>query len=135
MLRFLDVGHASVQPLGFGLELVEQPVERLVIETRDTCSAVEPPRRATRPGSSEHQATGGTPVGPGGILRVQPGSDAAMLVATHPRTHPGRGLKMSSTDEQVAVLGIGVMGHGMAISALPAGIPTVVWNRKNHVRS
>ena len=134
MLRFLDVGHASVQPLGFGLELVEQPVERLVIETRDTCSAVS--LLGVRLGrSSEHQATGGTPVGPGGILRVQPRSDAAIRVATHPRTHPGRGLKMSSTDEQVAVLGIGAMGHGTAISALPAGIPTVVWNRKNHVRS
>src|SRR5580698_456275 len=29
----------------------------------------------------------------------------------------------------VAVLGIGTMGHGMATSALRAGIPTVVWNR------
>ena len=29
----------------------------------------------------------------------------------------------------VAVLGIGAMGHGMAASALRAGIPTVVWNR------
>ena len=127
------MGHASVQPLGFGLELVEQPVERLVIETRDTCSAVSLLGvRLGRP--SEHQATGGTPVGPAassGCSRV----GRRMLVVTHPRTHPGRGLKMSSTDEQVAVLGIGAMGHGMAISALPAGIPTVVWNRKNHVRS
>jgi 3-hydroxyisobutyrate dehydrogenase len=31
--------------------------------------------------------------------------------------------------ESVAVLGIGTMGHGMATSALRAGIPTVVWNR------
>jgi 3-hydroxyisobutyrate dehydrogenase len=31
--------------------------------------------------------------------------------------------------EPVAVLGIGAMGHGMAASALRAGIPTVVWNR------
>jgi len=31
--------------------------------------------------------------------------------------------------EPVAVLGIGAMGHGMATSALRAGIPTVVWNR------
>ena len=33
------------------------------------------------------------------------------------------------TPERVAVLGIGAMGHGMATSALRAGIPTVVWNR------
>ncbi len=31
--------------------------------------------------------------------------------------------------EPVAVLGIGAMGHGMAVSALRAGIPTIVWNR------
>jgi 3-hydroxyisobutyrate dehydrogenase len=31
--------------------------------------------------------------------------------------------------EPVAVLGIGTMGHGMATSALRAGIPTIVWNR------
>src|SRR5580704_3729444 len=31
--------------------------------------------------------------------------------------------------EPVAVLGIGAMGHGMATSALRAGIPTTVWNR------
>ncbi|MGD0378975.1 MAG: NAD(P)-dependent oxidoreductase [Acidimicrobiales bacterium] len=31
--------------------------------------------------------------------------------------------------EPVAVLGIGTMGHGMAISARRAGIPTMVWNR------
>jgi 3-hydroxyisobutyrate dehydrogenase len=36
---------------------------------------------------------------------------------------------MTSTHEPVAVLGIGTMGHGMAISALRAGIPTIVWNR------
>jgi 3-hydroxyisobutyrate dehydrogenase-like beta-hydroxyacid dehydrogenase len=29
--------------------------------------------------------------------------------------------------EPVAVLGIGAMGHGMATSALRAGIPTIVW--------
>ncbi len=33
--------------------------------------------------------------------------------------------------EPIAVLGIGAMGHGMATSALRAGIPTIVWNR-NH---
>jgi 3-hydroxyisobutyrate dehydrogenase len=32
--------------------------------------------------------------------------------------------------EPVAVLGIGAMGHGMATSALRAGIPTIVWNRR-----
>src|SRR5256885_11954378 len=37
---------------------------------------------------------------------------------------------MSATHEPVAVLGIGTMGHGMATSALRAGIPTVVWNRE-----
>jgi 3-hydroxyisobutyrate dehydrogenase len=31
--------------------------------------------------------------------------------------------------EPVAVLGIGAMGRGMAISTLRAGIPTIVWNR------
>jgi 3-hydroxyisobutyrate dehydrogenase len=37
---------------------------------------------------------------------------------------------MTPTQEPVAVLGIGTMGHGMAISVLRAGIPTIVWNRK-----
>ena len=37
---------------------------------------------------------------------------------------------MPPTNEAVAVLGIGAMGHGMATSALRAGIPTTVWNRK-----
>jgi 3-hydroxyisobutyrate dehydrogenase len=37
---------------------------------------------------------------------------------------------MARTHEPVAVLGIGAMGHGMAASALRAGIPTVVWNRR-----
>jgi 3-hydroxyisobutyrate dehydrogenase len=36
---------------------------------------------------------------------------------------------MARTQDLVAVLGIGAMGHGMATSALRAGIPTVVWNR------
>jgi 3-hydroxyisobutyrate dehydrogenase len=35
-----------------------------------------------------------------------------------------------AAQEPVAVLGIGAMGRGMAISALRAGIPTIVWNRK-----
>jgi 3-hydroxyisobutyrate dehydrogenase len=36
---------------------------------------------------------------------------------------------MSPGLEPVAFLGIGAMGHGMATSALRAGIPTIVWNR------
>ena len=36
---------------------------------------------------------------------------------------------MAPQSETVAVLGIGSMGHGMAKSALRAGIPTIVWNR------
>ena len=36
---------------------------------------------------------------------------------------------MTRTQEPVAVLGIGAMGRGMAVSALRAGIPTIVWNR------
>ena len=36
---------------------------------------------------------------------------------------------MAGTHEAVAVLGIGAMGHGMAASALRAGIPVIVWNR------
>ena len=37
---------------------------------------------------------------------------------------------MAPQPETVAVLGIGSMGHGMATSALRAGIPTIVWNRR-----
>jgi 3-hydroxyisobutyrate dehydrogenase len=37
---------------------------------------------------------------------------------------------LAGTHEPVAVLGIGAMGHGMATSALRAGIPTIVWNRR-----
>jgi 3-hydroxyisobutyrate dehydrogenase len=33
------------------------------------------------------------------------------------------------TQETVAILGIGAMGHGMATSALRAGVSTIVWNR------
>ncbi len=36
---------------------------------------------------------------------------------------------MAPQPETVAVLGIGSMGHGMATSALRAGIPTIVWSR------
>jgi 3-hydroxyisobutyrate dehydrogenase len=36
---------------------------------------------------------------------------------------------MAHQSEPVAILGIGAMGHGMATSALRAGIPTSVWNR------
>src|SRR5258708_25318515 len=37
---------------------------------------------------------------------------------------------MAGRVEPVAVLGIGAMGHGMASSALRAGIPTIVWDRR-----
>jgi 3-hydroxyisobutyrate dehydrogenase len=36
---------------------------------------------------------------------------------------------MAGTNEPVALIGIGAMGHGMAASALRSGIPTIVWNR------
>jgi len=36
---------------------------------------------------------------------------------------------MTGSAESVAVIGVGTMGHGMAQSALRAGIPTVVWDR------
>ena len=37
---------------------------------------------------------------------------------------------MAGTHEPVAVLGMGAMGHGMAASALRAGIPAIVWDRR-----
>src|SRR5271166_5896612 len=40
----------------------------------------------------------------------------------------GRIGQMAQSREQVAFLGIGAMGHGMAMSSLRSGIPTVVWN-------
>ena len=43
----------------------------------------------------------------------------------HPEEEP-----MVQTHDRVAVLGVGAMGHGMATSALRAGIPTIVWNRE-----
>src|SRR2546423_15171019 len=36
---------------------------------------------------------------------------------------------MARMQDPFAVLGIGAMGHGMATSALRAGVPTIVWNR------
>ncbi len=36
---------------------------------------------------------------------------------------------MAGTGEPVAGRGIGAMGHGMAASAMRAGIPTIVWDR------
>src|SRR5579859_3470401 len=44
-------------------------------------------------------------------------------------TDARKGRSMARTQEPVAVLGIGAMGHGMATSALRAGIPTIIWNR------
>jgi 3-hydroxyisobutyrate dehydrogenase len=37
---------------------------------------------------------------------------------------------MAVRHEPVAVLGLGAMGHGMAASALRAGIPVIVWDRR-----
>ena len=54
---------------------------------------------------------------------------AAPLVRAVAALTRKEGRPMTSTHEQVAVLGIGAMGHGMATSARRAGIPTVVWNR------
>ena len=36
---------------------------------------------------------------------------------------------MAETGKRIAFLGIGTMGHGMADSALRAGLPTTVWDR------
>jgi 3-hydroxyisobutyrate dehydrogenase len=36
---------------------------------------------------------------------------------------------MAATGEPVAILGVGTMGHGMAASALRAGLPTILWDR------
>jgi 3-hydroxyisobutyrate dehydrogenase len=36
---------------------------------------------------------------------------------------------MTNASEPVAVIGVGTMGHGMAASALRAGIATIVWDR------
>jgi 3-hydroxyisobutyrate dehydrogenase len=53
-----------------------------------------------------------------------------MLLPPAAEQIPGKGRPMAPTHEPVAVLGIGAMGHGMARSALRAGIPTIVWDRK-----
>jgi 3-hydroxyisobutyrate dehydrogenase len=37
---------------------------------------------------------------------------------------------MAETQEPIAILGVGTMGHGMATNVLRAGIPTIVWNRE-----
>src|SRR2546426_529131 len=47
-----------------------------------------------------------------------------------PKGLRSKGRTMAPTHEPVALLGIGTMGHGMAVSALRAGIPTIVWNRE-----
>jgi 3-hydroxyisobutyrate dehydrogenase len=52
-----------------------------------------------------------------------------MLAGLFTWPSPGKGRTMTRRHEPVAVLGIGAMGHGMAASALRAGIPTIVWNR------
>jgi 3-hydroxyisobutyrate dehydrogenase len=57
---------------------------------------------------------------------VPPPSSPAVSVGT---VTLREGVTLAGTDETVAVLGIGAMGSGMALSALRAGIPTIVWNR------
>jgi 3-hydroxyisobutyrate dehydrogenase len=37
---------------------------------------------------------------------------------------------MTPSQESVAMLGVGTMGHAMATNVLRAGIPTIVWNRE-----
>src|SRR4029077_14167482 len=37
--------------------------------------------------------------------------------------------QVTQPQERVAILGIGTMGRGMALSALRAGLPTTVWDR------
>lgn len=41
----------------------------------------------------------------------------------------GKGAAMAQQPEAVSVLGVGSMGRGMAMSALRARIPTIVWSR------
>jgi 3-hydroxyisobutyrate dehydrogenase len=52
------------------------------------------------------------------------------MLAGPDKQAPGKGRPMAGTDEPVAILGIGAMGHGMAASTLRAGIPTIVWDRR-----
>lgn len=40
---------------------------------------------------------------------------------------------MAQSPERVAIIGIGAMGHGMAVSALRSGLPTIIWNRTSEV--
>src|SRR6059058_1963446 len=62
---------------------------------------------------------------PGGhALTKKPGSSGRA------KSSRSKGRTMTPTHEPVAVLGIGTMGHGMALSALRGGIPTIVWNRE-----
>jgi len=63
------------------------------------------------------------------LLRRRGGVAGAMLVVGR-RWVDAEEWPMAATQEPVAVLGIGAMGHGMAASALRAGIPTIVWNRR-----
>jgi 3-hydroxyisobutyrate dehydrogenase len=41
----------------------------------------------------------------------------------------GQGETMTGASDRIAFLGIGAMGHGMAASALRAGLQTMVWDR------
>src|SRR5260370_38436441 len=53
---------------------------------------------------------------------------AARSWQEHSQNRPARRCQVARTQETVAVLGIGAMGHGMAAGALRAGIPTILWN-------
>ena len=63
------------------------------------------------------------------VARRRSSPTGAMLMGAAAQ-YTARESGMARTDEPVAVLGIGAMGHGMAASALRAGIPTIVWNRR-----
>ncbi len=62
-----------------------------------------------------------------GVRHIITGRDFAHAGSTE---QPGGVMTQDiGAEEVVAVLGIGTMGHGMAASALRAGLPTVVWDR------
>ena len=63
------------------------------------------------------------------VARRRSSPTGAMLMGAAAQ-YTARESGMARTDEPIAVLGIGAMGHGMAASALRAGIPTIVWNRR-----
>jgi len=50
------------------------------------------------------------------------------MTPIHEHTEDTNVSQTTQTQETVALLGIGTMGHGMAASALRAGLPTTVWD-------